>query len=782
MIICIHQKKARGLLKTKDAQTAVFQKGVYMGILGKWITNGSAHPFYARKRFYINKEVKHAEIRVTGLGQFILSINGNKISDHELDPGWTKYNKLIEYVTFDVTDVLTRGENVLGAEVGNGWYIMDNEHYTFTFPSFMPPNPNPYKPFGKYLVLVLCLTIDYEDGSRETITADDSFRTAPHPVIHSNVYGSETCDASFAQPGWNAAGFDDAKWTPAQIVPAEEEPTGQLVGQFQPPVKVIRDYPARFLHRVNGRDIYTFRQNIAGILSFEVCGKKGDVVRIFPAEKLTADGDADQVAKNWVTVDTVITYIIGQDDTWESFRQKFTYFAGMYIAVEMPETCRIRAITGHAITSAWKEAGTFRCDDARYNQIYDMIERTVEANMVSVHTDCPTIERFAWQEPNHLMGAAILYMKDGRKLWEKFFLDMRTEQHTADDYFLDYNGNKFHPGDGLIPSQCPCYIPNVLPVPGMGSFYDIIPWGSALILGTRWHYLFYGDRKVVEENYDAGMRYLNHLKSKMTPDGFINHGLGDWGNPDGQLARENVETAFLYADAKTMAHFAEILGKEDDKAVLSAFAEEVRENYNARLLVQRPNGKWAYKNLEAEKAQNKESDIPMTQACEALPLYWGMVPADKEDDVVQAFRETLLVRDAFSSGEVGLPYIIQTARKYGMNDLICQFILRKEHPSYYAFIRDGMTTLGEYWEKNPRSHCHDMLGHIIEWYYNGIAGIEIAAPGFAKVRIHPYMPDSICEFTCTHETPFGQIRVHGRRVNGVPEYDCTVPEQIEVLP
>jgi hypothetical protein len=373
--------------------------------------------------------------------------------------------------------------------------------------------------------------------------------------------------------------------------------------------------------------------------------------------------------------------------------------------------------------------------------------------MVSVHTDCPTIERFAWQEPNHLMAPSIFYMKDGKELWNKFLLDMRMGQHTDTDTFRDYEGNTIRPGDGLVPSQCPCYIPNVLPVPGMGSFYDIIPWGSSIILGTRWHYLFYGDRKVLEENYEAGGRYLAHLKRRMTPEGFINHGLGDWGNPDNELARENIETAFLYADAKTMAEFAEILGKTEDMRTFRAFAEEVKENYNRRLLVQDKEGRWVYRSFE------HADEIVITEACEALPLYWGMVPAEKEKDVADAFRRALAEKNSFASGEVGLPYIIQTARTYGMNDLIAEFITREEHPSYYAFVMDGLTTLGEYWEPNPRSHCHDMMGHIVEWFYNGIAGICPLKPGFREVLVKPWLPASVNHLECTYHSASGEIYV-----------------------
>lgn len=772
--------------------------------LGHWITNGTAAPFYARKRFEITRKVKSASAKVCGLGQFLFYINGKKVEDHELDPGWTNYRKLIQYVTFDVTDYLMSGENVLGAEVGNGWFLKTDEYYTFQFPEFMPPNPNPYQPFGKSLVLALELVITYEDGIVELIQADDSFQVKEHPVVMSNVYGSETIDGRLVQNGWCTVEFDDSDWEKASVVPDGEEPEGVLTEQTQPAVKVIHTYEGKYLHDVKIRSIYDFGQNMSGILEFEVRGKSGDMVKLYPAEKLTADGDVDQMAKGWVMLDSCITYIIGQDDTWESCRMKFTYFAGRYVGVEKipaeskdaglcggdsavgtvvgldtkdaaPENgIEIRSLKAHAISSAWVTDGTFTCDDERYNQIYDMIEKTVEANMVSVHTDCPTIERFAWQEPNHLMAPSIFYMKDGRKLWEKFLLDMRTEQHTAEDYFYDFAGNKFYPGEGLMPSQCPCYIPNVLPVPGMGSFYDIIPWGSTCILGTWWHYQFYGDIQVIEDNFDAGMKYLNHLKTKVTEEGFIDHGLGDWGNPRNDLARENVETAFLYADTTVLARFAEILGKAEDKKELDIFAEEVKKNYNEKLLVQHPEkGFWCY------RVWDHPGEIFMTQAAEALPLFWGLVPEEKESDVVKALRYTLEREGAFISGEVGLPYVIQSARKYGMSDLIAQFILREEHPSYYAFVLDGETTLGEYWETNPRSHCHDMMGHIIEWYYNGIAGIIPEEPGFQKITIRPYLPESMTEFSCSYRSVQGLIRVQVKARGGQAELKMEVPDGVE---
>jgi len=732
-----------------------------MNELGRWITNKTNRPFIARKEIVVSGPVKSAKAFVTGLGQFNFYIDGNKVSDHVLDPGWTDYRKTVQYVDFDVTRELSCGSHVIEIEVGNGWFNWDMEFgYSFHFPEFMPPNPNPYVDFGKYLICNMKLVMEYEDGTTSEVITDDSWQVKSHRIKHSNVYGSEYI------------GNDDGCWENAVIADAKDEPLGELKLQTQPAIKVIKTYKGKLIDTKNNICIYDLGQNISGILRAKVKGKKGDVVTFKPAEKLDENGLPDQMAKNWMLIDNVVSYEIESDDTIEEVKQNFTYFAGRYFAVE--GDAEVIELYGDAISSAWKTDGQFSCDDERYNRIYDMIEKTVEANMLSVHTDCPTIERFAWQEPNHLMGAAIMYMKDGKDLWRKFLDDMRDAQHTVDDKFKDFQGNDFYPGDGLVPSQAPCYIPNVLPVPGMGSFYDIIPWGSSIILGTRWHYIFYGDKSIIEENYEAGLRYLDHLKAKVNDEGFINHGLGDWGNPKGELARENVETVFLYADAIILAWFADILDKQEDKTALEKYAEEIKLNYNEKLLVKDAEGKYCYQSFE-----KRNEGIVTTQAIEALPLYWGMVPDYAVNDVAECLKKTIEEPGALIAGEVGLPYVIQSAAKYGMNDLIAKCITRKEHPSYYAFILDGETTLGEYWESNPRSHCHDMMGHIIEWYYNGLAGIRPLEPGFKKVLIEPYMPDSVNNLESTYKSVAGDISVKLCREDGKISMEVFVADGID---
>ncbi|MBR0087888.1 MAG: family 78 glycoside hydrolase catalytic domain [Lachnospiraceae bacterium] len=749
-----------------------------MEIFTNWISDGTGSPFYVRKRFSVKKKIQKAEACVSGLGQFNFYVNGKRVSDHRLDPAWTDYRKTVNYVVFDVTKLLDAGENVMAAEVGNGWYLMDETGYSFSFPDFMPKSPNPYVPFGKELVFAAALEVLYEDGEKEVFYADKDALTAPHPVLHANVFGTEVMDGSLKKAHWNDIFCDEEEgWTPALVLEKNAAPAGKLTEQrfF---IEVKETVPAKLVGKAGKRLIYDLGYNMAGMLKAEVRGKKGEQVIFRPAEKLSGDGDVDQMAKGWKLIDVYEAYTFGQDDVFEDYQMVFTYFGGRYIAVEGVEEEDIRNLTAEAITSAGTDDGSFETDDMRFNQIYDLVKKAVEANMMSVHTDCPTIERFAWQEENVMMAPSVMYMKHVDLQWRKFLQDARDAQHKATDFFLDYEKNKVFPGYGLIPSQAPCYIPNPLPVPGMGSFYDIVPWGSSIIIGLYWHYMFYGDKTVIMENYEAAKRYLSHLESRMDSNGFLTHGLGDWGNPRGEYARENIETAFFYWDYQIMTFLAHETGRTIDELRHQARAESIREHYNRILLVKDPaTGLYGYTTHDV--LVPGEENFHTTQAALALPLYLGMVPEDKRQDVLTLFRKKMEEDGAIVAGEVSQAYIIQTMADNGMNDLVAEFILKEEHPSYYAFVLDGETTLGEYWETNPRSHCHDMMGHIVEWFYNGIGGIRPLRPGFKQVELRPYLPKSMNHAKVFYKTIYGPITVEMTRKETEVELQVQLPAEVE---
>ena len=221
-----------------------------MGIFKHWITDGSGHPFYARKRFSLKDHVETAEAFVCGLGQFNLYINGQEASDHRLDPAWTDYRKTVSYVRFDLTPFVHPGENVLAAEVGNGWYLMDETGYSFRFPGFMPENPNGYKPFGLDLKLAGVIRVKYWNGREEEISFNEETLTAPHPVQHTNVFGSEVTDGRMVIPGWNEVSLDDSGWQKAEIVEKSHEPKGRPVEETMPPIRVRESLKGKLTGKV----------------------------------------------------------------------------------------------------------------------------------------------------------------------------------------------------------------------------------------------------------------------------------------------------------------------------------------------------------------------------------------------------------------------------------------------------------------------------------------------------------------------------------------------------
>ena len=569
---------------------------------GQWIGTGEGKPFYARKRWNLTKKVKSAYALVCGLGQFRFYINGKKVSDHELDPGWTNYDRKVQYVMFDIAPYLREGENVFGVSVGNGFYLGDKGgRYFFEMPPeamkrFMPPNTNGYRPFGDALPLKGMFLLRYADGSSDVICTDSLWKVRRSACQLANVYGSEIYDARKDPAGWNDVFFDDGTWAPAVKV---EGPKGRLTAQGQPPIVVKKVCEAKLIARQEEGDLYDLGQNMSCMMEISVRGKRGDRVELLLAEN-------------------------GLD------------------------------------------------------------------------------------------------------------------------------GKPFFRGAGFLSPIAPSYGKFIADTP-LGNFWDLIAWSSFLILGAKWFYEYYGDLSMIRNYYGANCAYMDYLGTKITEDGFIAHGLGDWGNPQaGAQATANVETAFYYKDLVTMAEFAGLLGKQEDEKRFKDLAEEVRGNYNEKLLVKDPAGRWCY------RAWDHREELFCTQACQALPLHFGMVPEDKKKDVTDTLLE-LLEPSGFVSGEIGFPAILQCLQESGHQDLIWKLAMREDTFSFYHFVQTGETALGEYWEDNPRSHNHDMMGSLMECYYTGIAGIRGLEPGFARAEIRPYLPNGIKRMKCSYGSAQGVV-------------------------
>lgn len=734
---------------------------------GKWIGNGNSKPFYARKIYSISKKIESAYAAVCGFGQFVFYINGKKVGNHELDPGWTNYNLKAQYVMFDIAEYLSQGENAFGISVGNGFYLADKgERYFFEMPpaamkKFMPPNTNGYEPFGTTLPLKAMMIIQYTDGSTDVIATDTTWKVKESACILANVYGSELYDARKYPVGWNAVAFEDEYWNYAKEV---DGPKGRLCAQGQPPIITKKICTAKLVERQEEGYLYDFGQNMSCMLELSAKGKAGQKIELLVAEKLDANGKIDQMAKNWNMIDVSCTYILAGNPEGETWKQEFSYVGARYVLIKggVPEQAevssteidmpQILSLKGHYIVSDSPITGTFQCDDERYNQVYRLIAEAMDSNLKSVHTDCPSIEKTAWLEESHLLAPSIMFYRDVRDLWSKIFDDAVIEQYTAETKENGIMGEPFYRGAGFLPPIAPAYGKLIVDTP-MGNFWDLIVWSSFSILGAKWFYQYYGNSCMIKKYYETDCRYMDYLATRVTEDGFVAHGLGDWGNPQmGAQATANVETAFYYEDLLTMAEFAELLEKPMDKEKFIKQAEKVRENYNEKLLVRDESGKWCY------KAWNHKDTIFCTQACQALPLYFGMVPEEKEKDVTETLTE-LLAPSGFVSGEVGFPAILRSLQKSGRRDLIWNLAMKEDAFSFYHFVQTGETALGEYWEDNPRSHNHDMMGSLMECYYTDIAGIKNQAPGFTKVLIKPCLPEGMNRMRCVYNCIQGELIV-----------------------
>lgn len=739
---------------------------------GKWISNLTKKPFFTGKMFNAGKEVRAAYLSVCGLGQYEAVINEKKAGSSVLDGSWTDYHKQVHYQTYDITEHLSIGENNICIEVGNGWYIGDTseERHFYT-------RNHRYQPYGKYLTCIAQMTIYYLDGSKQQVVTDGSWWTAPSPTLLANVYGSEDYDAG-KWYGYRELYQRPAKDKAIELM-EEDRPKGHLTPMLYPPVIVKKIYETQQITE-EGKNCYVFDlgQNMSGQFEIHVKGKKGQKIKITPVEKINTEGNCEKTTETWCY------YILSGSRDTEIWRPKFSYAAGRWVMVEgvtrehdnVSLPCIID-VKGYFVTSSAEDTGTFSCSDNRYEQIHNLVKMAVESNLNHIHTDCPSIEKLGWLEPNHLMGPSIMYLKNVDTLWEKISADMRAAQYEDGERDRDTGCFPHEYSTGLIPSIAPRYAKFITDC-GEGSFWDIIPWGSSILLAADIQSQFYGNYRVIRENYDAAKKYVDYQYDKYQNyniiyqhsdnEHFICHGLGDWGIQQNKgECRENLETAFLFKDLCLLSEFSYKMGYREAGLEYQMKASEVKSSYNKALLkYEEDMDQWfydAYDCIEKKK----------TQANQAIPLYFHMVPEDKRTSVEKSFIQ-ITSKGRFCSGEIGLRFIFRTLAGLGRNDLIQDMIMQEEHPSYYRFIQQGETTLPEFWRDDARSRNHDMMGQIVEWFYSEVAGIT-SNDGFSNIRIAPQPVKSLNWLNCEYQAITGKIQV---RYEKRADTDCmlvTIP-------
>ena len=530
-----------------------------------------------RKAFTLDAQVVRAVLYASGMGQDELRINGRKVGNDELTPGWSEYRKTVYYDSYDVTALVHAGENALGVLLGNGMYRVIK-------------TPGRYTKFEGSYGLPKCIVqlhVELAGGKTVELVSDSSWKTAPGPVTFSSTYGGEDFDARREPQGWDRPGFDDGQWRAALEI---EGPGGELQPEVAPPLRVMHTYTPHAPSQPRpGVLVYDLGQNFAGWPSITVAGPAGATVKLIPGELLNKDGTVSQRSSGEPQWFAYTLRGAGQ----EHWHPRFSYYGFRYVQVEgagltrSPERAQILSLRGEAVHSSSAATGTFTSSDQLLNRIHTLILRAIENNSVSLFTDCPHREKLGWLEETHLLASAMLYDFDFAGLYAA------TARNIADSQQVQ------GPETGNVPTSAPPYkvgrVAEIAPQyvlfePQWGIFDDSPEWGSAAVLAPWYVYQRDGDLGFLAAQYDVMRLYTAYLGTRANQ-GIIAYGLGDWYDigPDepgvSKLTTPGVTaTAIYYQDLRVLERSAALLGKTDDAAMFRRQADEERAAFNARFL------------------------------------------------------------------------------------------------------------------------------------------------------------------------------------------------------
>ncbi|HUX96182.1 MAG TPA: family 78 glycoside hydrolase catalytic domain [Bacteroidales bacterium] len=672
-----------------------------------------------RKDFSPSKKIKKAYVFISGLGHYELYINGNKTGDRFLSPGWTDYRKTCLYNTYDVTEYLTDGQNTISTIVGNGFYNINRERYRKLVISYGAPK------------MILKLLICYDDGSSESVISDETWKTSPSPITFSSIYGGEDYDARMEQDGWNEPGFDDHSWKSVII---SREPSADLRPERDYPVKVMeRISPESVTPKKDSLYIYDFGQNASGIIRLAVQGKKGEKIILRPGELL----DEDSLVTQQATGKPYIFSYILKGENEEVWIPKFTYYGFRYLQAEgavpfgatNPGKPVIKEIEMLHTRNSSPEDGSFECSNELFNKIYELINWAIRSNLSSVVTDCPHREKLGWLEQTHLMGNSIRYIYDIHNLYDKVIDDMIEAQLE----------------NGLVPDIAPEYVPFV------AGFRDSPEWGSACVILPWYMYEWYGDIDVLKKAYPMAKRYVDYL-SGMAEYNILSHGLGDWYDLGPQFPGEAqltpkklTATSIYYHDITLLAKMAELNGGKKDADFYKNLGKQVRNAFNNEFL------------NPTEKVYSTGS-----QTAYSMPLYFGMVDDSIKNKVVGNLVRSINENNKeLTAGDIGYRYLLRVLEQEGHSQLIFDMNSKNDVPGYGFQLAKGATALTESWAALKYvSNNHLMLGHIMEWFYSGVAGIrqDTGSAGYKNIRIAPEFIGDITHANACINTIHGMIR------------------------
>jgi alpha-L-rhamnosidase len=718
----------------------------------KWITPGFVEdsvmrpsPLF-RKQFNLAKKVAAATLYITAHGLYEAQINGHRVGDAYLTPGWTSYNKRLQYQAYDVSSLLAEGQNATGVMLGSGWYR-----------GYFGYNPTPGL-YGKDIAVLYQLEITYTDGSKETIGSDDSWKSSTGPVRFAEIYYGATIDDRMQQKNWSTVNFDDKGWSGVAV---KDFSKSVLVATYNEQVRKHETFkPVKIFTTPKGEKVIDFGQNLVGWVQMKVSGKAGDKITLSHAEVIDKAGNF--YTENLRTARSQDVYILNGDGE-ETFEPQFTWQGFRYIKVEgYPGDLKPENFTAIALYSDMTPTGSFSCSNALINQLQHNIQWGQRGNFLDVPTDCPQRdERLGWTGDAQVFSRTASYNMNVHNFFTKWLKDVAADQYA----------------NGKVPHVIPDVLRRRADDDGNGGstgwadVSTIIPWNM---------YLAYGDKRILEDQYSSMKAWVDYMKNQSKND-LWNSGFhfGDWlfyslnDDTDGSSAITSkflIAQCFYAYSTQLLINAANVLGRQEDVSYYTDLLAKIKNAYLKEYVT--PNGLIS-------------SD---TQTAYVLALQFDMLPENLRQQAADRLVTNIRRYDNhLSTGFLGTPYLCHVLSRFNHADVAYRLLLQDTYPSWLYPVKMGATTIWERWDgirpdgtfeaASMNSYNHYAYGAIGDWMYRVIAGIDTKTegPGYKQIVIKPTLGGNFLFASADYETNYGKVSSHWKIDGGNLALDVQIP-------
>lgn len=705
---------------------------------------------YVRIPVEIKKNIRKARTYISVHGIYRIYVNGKRVDDREFAPGITSYQGLLQYQTYDITQFLNNGKNIVGVILADGWWI---GRVGLTGDSCQ---------FGQTLGLIVETEVTYQDGTKESFTALNG-KSSSGPLIFSDIFVGEKYDATKELDGWSEPLFDDSSWFPLKKV---EYDKSNLVGQYGEVVRPISIFtPEKIIITPAGETVIDAGQVLAGQIEITLDTKAGHVIKLEHSEVLSKEGN---YYNNILGINKEQTdYYITKDGA-QVYRPYFSYHGFRYVKVTgWPGELTVDNVKIYALSTDMENTGQFNTSNEKLNQLQHNIVWSAYSNTLSIPTDCPQRERAGWTGDIMAFAPTLCFNRGADSFLTRWLRSMRIDQRP----------------DGAVPDIIPYLKAYELTNsnPDFGS-HTSCGWGDAILIVPYAVYKAYGDKRILEENYDAMTKWMDYIKDRAEnhhPEAYeswdeahkarskylwnTDFHFGDWlvpsmvlGNPDGAAmintalaTKDYVAPAYYAFSAKNMSEISSVLGLKAESKYYSDLYEKIRQAY-------------------IEEYVDENGLLPQElQGLYVIALKMDLVPDALRPKMVNHLREMIEANDnKLDTGFLSVLFLMDVLCENGLKDLAFKILYQNKCPSWLYEIEHGATTMWESWgavledgSTSTYSYNHYAFGCVGEWLYKTIGGLKCDSPGYKHFTIDPDYSFNLDFAETEHNTPYGKIAV-----------------------